>query len=53
MLLADGNGTFNNYHMAGAVVFVAWIFSKFIPYFGFKARFITGLILTGLPTIGK
>jgi len=39
--------------MGGAVVIVAWIFSKFIPYFGFKVRFITGLIFTGLPTISK
>lgn len=53
LLCSDGNGTFSNLQMGGAVVIVAWVFSKFIPYFGFKVRFITGLLVTGLPTISE
>lgn len=50
--LAEGNGNFNNYHLAGLVIVVPYFVKSFLPlvkYGGFKT-YIFVLLLTGLPT---
>lgn len=50
--LAEGNGQFNNYHLAGLVVVVPYVLKSFLPLVsrgGFKT-YIFLLLLTGAPT---
>lgn len=50
--LAEGNGSFNNYHLAALVVVVPYVVKSFIPivkYGGFKT-YLFMLVLCGAPT---
>jgi hypothetical protein len=50
--LAEGNGAFNNYHLAALVVVVPYVLKMFIPivkYGGFKT-YIFMFLLCGAPT---
>lgn len=50
--LAEGNGAFNNYHLAGAVVIVPYLLKSILPIIsrgGFKT-YLFLLVLTGVPT---
>ncbi|KAF9261077.1 sphingolipid C9-methyltransferase [Marasmius fiardii PR-910] len=50
--LAEGNGSFNNLHLAALVVFVPWLLKRILPLFnrgGFKT-YLFLLALTGVPT---
>jgi sphingolipid C9-methyltransferase len=50
--LAEGNGSFNNIHLAALLVVVPYILKSFLPiikYGGFKT-YLFLFILTGLPT---
>jgi hypothetical protein len=50
--LAEGNGSFNNYHLAALVVVVPYILKSFLPivkYGGFKT-YLFMFLLTGAPT---
>lgn len=50
--LAEGNGAFNNYHLAAAVVVVPYVVKSFIPvvkYGGFKT-YLFMLVICGIPT---
>lgn len=50
--LAEGNGQFNNLHLAGAVIVVPYLLKSFLPIVsrgGFKT-YLFLLVLTGVPT---
>ncbi|KAF5370163.1 hypothetical protein D9758_001404 [Tetrapyrgos nigripes] len=50
--LAEGNGTFSNYHLAALVLFVPWLLKRVLPivkYGGFKT-YLFLLVITGIPT---
>jgi len=50
--LAEGNGSFNNLHLAGLVVAVPYVLKWFLPLFnrgGFKT-YVFLLVVSGLPT---
>ena len=50
--LAEGNGAFNNYHLAGAVLVVPYILKSILPIVsrgGFKTYLLL-LVLSGVPT---
>ncbi|KIM43659.1 hypothetical protein M413DRAFT_443564 [Hebeloma cylindrosporum] len=50
--LAEGNGSFNNYHLAALVVVIPYILKSFLPivkYGGFKT-YLFMFLLTGAPT---
>lgn len=49
--LAEGNGSFSNYHLAGLVIVVPWLVKRILPLFnrgGFKTYLFLVVIL-GLP----
>jgi len=50
--LAEGNGAFNNYHLAALLVIVPYVVKSFLPivkYGGFKT-YLFVFLLTGAPT---
>lgn len=49
--LAEGNGSFNNFHLAGLILGVPWIVKRFLPLVnrgGFKTYLFLALVL-GVP----